>query len=833
MSLTYCYHCGLPIAESIDLRVIINNQAQPMCCPGCQAVAQAIVAAQLTDFYKYRTHNAPPGQVLIPELLQTTSIYDNPAIQKRFVRYENEQLREAALILEGITCAACVWLNERHLRNLPGILEVQVNYSTHRARVRWDDSRIRLSEILQAISQIGYLAHPYDPARQQEILERERKQQLRRIGIAGALGMQIMMFSFALYAGAWYGMEPEFKAWFYWLNLILTLPILFYGAQPFFNKAWRDLTHWQLGMDVPVTFAISLAFIGSVWTTLTTVNYYPLAAIGDEHVYYDSIAMFVFFLLTARYFELVARQHSVQASENLVHLIPTTATRLHPIATGIQEELVLVADLAIGDTVLIRPGETIPADGCILVGQSNIDESLLTGESYPIAKQPGQAVIAGAINIDSPLQIRVDKIGTDTVLSHILRLLERAQTEKPALTQLADRLAAWFILGVLLLALIVAIYWWQVNPSKWLTITLSVLVVTCPCALSLATPTAITAATSTLTRAGLITTRGPALETLARATHFVFDKTGTLTVGRLRLLTIHPFAHFTPTQCLQYALALERHSEHPIARALIMAAQQGEYGEKLPELTAYNVSNIPGAGIQGDITDNRYFMGTPAFIAQQTHLTLAPEQLQNFQQQGHTLVIFADAHTLYGALILGDQIRPGARELIQALQQQGKAISLLSGDHALAVQRVAQAVGIDDIAYALSPAEKLQRVKNLQQTGAIVAMIGDGVNDAPVLAQAQVSIAMGSGTQVARASADMILLTEQLANLLIGIKTARQTLHIIRQNMIWAVGYNLLALPAAAAGWVAPWLAAIGMSLSSLLVVANALRLVKRKLNGA
>ncbi len=817
----HCYHCGLPVAESVDLSVVIDNQAQPMCCPGCQAVAQAIVAAQLTDFYKYRTHNAPTGQILIPEFLQKISIYDNPAIQKRFVRYENEQLREAALILEGITCAACVWLNERHLKTLPGVLEVQVNYSTHRARVRWDDSRIRLSEILQAISQIGYLAHPYDPARQQEILERERNQQLRRIGVAGALGMQIMMFSFALYAGAWYGMEPEFKALFYWLNLILTLPILLYSAEPFFKNAWRDLSHWQVGMDVPVTLAISLAFMGSVWTTLTTT------VIHDGQVYYDSIAMFVFFLLTARYFELIARQRSVQAAENLVHLVPTTATRLRQNATGIQEELVLVADLAIGDTVLIRPGETIPADGCILSGQSNIDESLLTGESYPIPKNPGQGVIAGAINIDSPLQIQVDKIGTDTVLSHILRLLERAQTEKPALTQLADRVAAGFILGVLLLALLVAIYWWQVNPSMWLTITLSVLVVTCPCALSLATPIAITAATSTLTRVGLITTRGHALETLARATHFVFDKTGTLTVGRLQLLTIHTFAHFTPAQCLQYALALERHSEHPIARALITAAEQGEYGEKQPELTAYQVSNVPGAGIQGDITNNRYFMGTPAFIAQQTQLTLEPDQLNSLQQPGHTLVFLADTYTVYGALSLGDQIRPGARELIQALQQQGKTISLLSGDHALAVQRVAQAVGINDIAYALSPAEKLQRVKNLQQTGAIVAMIGDGVNDAPVLAQAQVSIAMGSGTQVARASADMILLTEQLANLLIGIKTARQTFYIIRQNIIWAIGYNLLALPAAAVGWVAPWLAAIGMSLSSLLVVMNALRLLK------
>jgi P-type Cu2+ transporter len=829
MSQTHCYHCGLPVPDNLNLFVTIKDKPQPMCCHGCQAVAQAIVDANLQEFYKYRTNNAPTGQEIVPEFLQQTTVYDNPAIQKRFVRYEEGQIREAALILEGITCAACIWLNERHLRTLPGIIDVQINYSTHRARVRWDDSRIHLSKILQAISQIGYTAHPYDPARQQEILERERKQQLRRIGVAGVLGVQVMMFSIALYAGAWYGMEAEFRRLFYWINLILTLPIMLYCAKPFFKSAWRDMSHRQVGMDVPVALALTLAFLGSVYTVIND----QLSAINYGHVYFDSIAMFVFFLLTGRYFELRARQRSARAAESLVHLVPTMATRLCKTANGIQEELVLVADLVVGDTLLIRPGENIPADGIILEGHSSVDESLLTGESRPITKTVGQPLIAGTVNIESPLQMQIDKVGADTVLSHILRLLERAQTEKPALTQLADRVASWFVLGVLLLAFGVAVYWWTINPAAWLAITLAVLVVTCPCALSLATPTAITAATSTLTRAGLLTTRGQALESLARATHFIFDKTGTLTQGRLRLAATYPLAHFNQATCLQYAQALEHHSEHPIARAfkslskeqITATANAISHDQILPNMTATAVTNQPGAGMQGDIDGTRYFIGTPAFIAEMTGLTLKPERLQTLQQQGNTLVLLANTQSLLSAFVLGDEIRRGAQELIQALQQQGKSVSLLSGDHALAVQRVAKAVGIKTISAALTPEDKLQHVKALQAQGEIVAMIGDGVNDAPVLAQAQISIAMGSGTQIARASADMILLTEQLPNLLIGINTARQTLKIIRQNIIWAISYNALALPAAAIGWIAPWMAAIGMSFSSLLVVANALRL--------
>ncbi len=781
MSNNTCYHCGLPVPHNLDVYVHINGEDQAMCCHGCQAVAEAIINSGLQDFYKHRTENAPTGQDLIPDVL----VYDNPKIQKRFVRYEGEHVREAALILEGITCAACVWLNERHLLSLDGVIDVQVNYSTHRAQVRWDNSRIQLSEILQAISAIGYIAHPYDPAQQQQILERERKQQLFRIGMAGVLAAQIMMFSVALYFS---DIEAEFKNLFSWINLVLTIPLIAYAAQPFYKNAWRDVSHKQVGMDVPIVLAISLAFLGSVYAVLT----------GDGEVYFDSIAMFVFLLLTARYFEFVARQRSASAAESLVHLVPTMATRL----CDKQEQSVLVADLEIGDIVLIRPGENVPADGVIVEGKSSIDESVLTGESYPLVKTTGQEIIAGSVNIDNPLKIQVHKVGSETVLSHILRLLERAQTEKPAITKLADQVASWFVLGVLILALLVTIYYAE------LAITLSVLVVTCPCALSLATPTAITAATSSLTKIGLLTTRAYALETLAQATHFVFDKTGTLTEGCLRLLS-------GDIEYLKYAAALEHNSEHPIAKAIIAAAPAPE------SLNANNVCNYPGAGIQGDINNKTYFLGTAAFIKDKTGISYNKQSI-------NTLVLLADKDQIYTAFTFEDTIRAGAKELVDSLKQQGKSVTILSGDNEAAVKKVADAVAINDIAFSLSPEQKMQHVKDLQDQGAIVAMIGDGVNDAPVLAQAQVSIAMGSGTQIARASADMILLTEQLPNLIIAISTARKTLSIIRQNVTWAIGYNVIALPAAAAGLVAPWMAAIGMSVSSLLVVTNALRLLRR-----
>jgi len=800
---TTCFHCGLPTPPGAHFAVMIDGQRQPMCCHGCEAVAEAIVAAGLTDFYRHRTAPSRRAEDLIPEQLRGLELYDRPDLQKSFVRAESEHIREAALILEGIVCAACVWLSERHVNALPGVLEFRVNYSTHRAQVRWDERQTPLSAILAAIAAIGYIAHPFDPNRQEALQKRERGVALRRLAVAGLGSMQVMMLAVGLYVGEHQGMEDWIREFLRWVCLILAAPVVAYSGQPFYTAAWRDLRNRQLGMDVPVSLAILAAFAASIWYTVR----------GGGEVYYDSVTMFVFFLLTGRFLEMTARHRAGQISEALVRMLPVTATRLN--ATG-DEEIVPIAELVPGDRVLVRPGETIPADGRVEEGASSVDESLLTGESLPLPKQGGETVIGGSVNVESPLMIRVEKVGAETVLSAIVRLLDRAQGEKPRLALLADRIAGRFVAALLGVATVVLLAWWSLSDfDTAFRITLSVLVVTCPCALSLATPTAIVAATGTLTQMGILTTRGHALEALARATHILFDKTGTLTFGRPQVTAMEPVSTLEPHQGLALAAALERGSEHPVGRALAEAAGLG-----LP--TATELHNTPGSGVEGWIDGRRYRIGQPQFVAALSGATVVE---RDDLDAASTWVALGDEQGLLAWFQLNDALRPGAAEAVAALQARGLTVELLSGDRVKAVDYVARQVGIAVAQGGQSPQDKLDRLRALQQQGAVVAMVGDGVNDAPVLAAAQVSLAMGSGTQLAHATADMILLSEKLDHLAAGVDMARRTLVIMRENFAWAIGYNLLALPLAAGGWLTPWMSAIGMSFSSLLVVVNALRL--------
>jgi Cu2+-exporting ATPase len=798
-----CFHCGLPVPASFDVRVRIAGRDEPMCCHGCAAVARAIVDNRLTDFYRLRTASAPNARELVPEALRQLAVYDDPSVQKGFVRNEGE-LRVASLILEGITCAACVWLNERHVAALPGVHSMQINYATRRARVAWDDARIHLSDILHAIAEIGYVAHPYDPARSHEVLDRERRALLKRLGVAGIFGMQIMILAVALYAGAFSGIERKFAVFFRWVSLVLATPVLAYSAQPFFRAAWRDLRARRFGMDVPVSLGLSVAFAGSLWATLTMRG----------EVYYDSIAMFVFLLLGARYFELMARVRAAHATESFAQRNPEAATRLNENGG---DEIIPAASLAPGDRVRVRPGDPIPADGRILEGRSSVDESLLTGESMPVAKSPGDSVIGGSLNVESPLTVRIERAGEDTVLSGILRLLERAQSEKPRVAQLADRVAAWFVGAVLVAAAAVGIYWWQAAPDLMLPIVIAMLVVTCPCALSLATPAAITAATGSLARRGLLVTRGHALETLARATHVAFDKTGTLTRGHPGVVDVKCIGETTRADALRIAAALERHSEHPIARAILAAA--GDIGSA----GAAEVVNTPGAGIAGMVEGRHYRLGTDRFVG--------ASGLRAESRDGERTSIFlANDQAVIAEFVIEDEIRTDAPALVAEIKRLGLRPVLLTGDQPGVALRVAGDVGIDagDVYAGLSPAGKLAHVQKLSEGGAVVAMIGDGVNDAAALGAAHVSIAIASGAPLAAASADMVLMSPRLAALDHGVRIARKSLKIIRQNFARALLYNAVALPAAALGYVPPWLAAIGMSASSILVVLNALRLSER-----
>jgi Cu2+-exporting ATPase len=795
----HCFHCGLPVPADFDYRVEILGAERAMCCHGCQAVAQAIVAGGLQRFYEHRTTVSQRPEDLVPEQLRRLDLYDQPRLQEGFVEIDERHLKTASLILEGITCAACVWLSERHVRTLPGVAEFSVNYSTHRARVRWDDSRVRLSDILKAVAAIGYVAHPYDPGRQDKVYRQERQRALRRLAVAGLCSMQVMMLGWSLYAMDYDSSDVEdMRTFLRWVSALLTVPVVVYSSQAFFASAWRELRQGRLGMDVPVSLAILLAFVASLWATAT----------NGPDVYYDSVTMFAFFLLTGRYLEMGARHGAGQAAEALVRLLPATATRLRDGA----EELVAVAELVPGDRVLVRPGETVPADGEVIAGRSSVDESLLTGESLPRPRAEGDALVGGSTNVESPLEMRVEKVGDDTVVSAIVRLLDRAQAEKPRVALLADRVAGWFVVALLVIAAVVAVGWWQTDPTKAFYVTLSLLVVTCPCALSLATPVAVVAATGSLTRLGLLTTRGHALETLASATHVVLDKTGTLTRGELRLHGVHPLGEITRERALEVAAALERRSEHPVGRVLVAAGGTG--------LAAVDVVATPGEGVEGVVEGVRYRVGKPEFVAALSGRAVLPAE-----DVAATRVLLGDERGPLAALTLRDELRPDAKATLQRLRWLGLEVELLSGDAEGAVAHVARELEVREWRAGVSPAQKLERVRALQAAGAVVAMVGDGVNDAPVLAGANVSVAMGSGTQLAHASADMVILSERLANLASGVVAARKTRRIIRENLLWALLYNAVAVPLAAAGWVTPWMASIGMSASSLIVVLNALRL--------
>ncbi len=806
MSQIPCYHCGQAVPEDLDLPVAIGGEPRAMCCYGCQAVAQSIVDNGLDDYYRSRDALPESQREAMPAILDQLALFDHADFQKSFVKALGETEREASLLLEGITCSACIWLNEKHIGKLPGVIAVDINYTTRRARVRWDESRIKLSDILGAIAAIGYRAYPYDPAKNEEISKKERREALWRLWVAGFGMMQVMMYAFPVYVANG-DMTADIESLMRWASLLLTIPVVFYSSAPFFRSAWRDLKLHRVGMDVPVALGVGAAFLASCWATF--------AQEGD--VYFDSVSMFVFFLLGGRFLEMTARQKAVSVTEALAKLLPAFAQKMPNFPVDRNTVQCVVADLQPGDRVLVRPGDIVPADGRVIEGVSCANEALLTGESRPVAKVPGDLVTGGSINAESPLVVQVEQVGEGTRLSAIIHLMERAATEKPRIVEMADRIASYFVATLLFVALAVAIGWYLVDPAKALWITVSVLVVTCPCALSLATPIALTVAGGALAKDGLLVTRGHAIETLARATHFIFDKTGTLTTGKMHLLEVGVCGDLSEGECLKVAAALEQSSEHPVAAAL-----RRDVSAMLP--LAQMVQAEPGQGIEAVIDGQRYRIGRPAYALKLCGKELPPV-LIDWLESGDTVVVLADANSCLALFRIGDELRPEALSLVRELRAAGKHVILLSGDAPAVANRVAAALGIDDVRAGVTPQGKHDCVTALQNDGAVVAMIGDGVNDAPVLAQAQVSVAMGGGAQLARTQSDFVLLSENLDHLRWGLRRAKRTLMVIKQNLGWSFAYNFVALPLAIAGLVPPWLAGIGMSASSLLVVLNSLRI--------
>ncbi|WP_309674241.1 heavy metal translocating P-type ATPase, partial [Pseudomonas sp.] len=736
-------------------------------------------------------------EALPVQLVDELALYDRADVQAPFVRHEGE-LAETTLLMEGISCAACGWLIEKHLRGLPAVAEARLNLSNHRLHVRWADAQLPLSRVLSELRHIGYAAHPYQADRASEQLASENRLALRQLGVAGLLWFQAMMATMATWPEFNIDLSPELHTILRWVALFLTTPIVFYSCAPFFKGAMRDLRTRHLTMDVSVSLAIGSAYIAGIWTSIT----------GVGELYFDAVGMFALFLLAGRYLERRARERTAAATAQLVNLLPASCLRLS--ADG-QSERILLSELRVGDQVLVHPGAILPADGKILEGQSSIDESLLTGEYLPQPRTPGDAVTAGTLNVEGALTVEVLALGQDTRLSAIVRLLDRAQAEKPRLAEIADRAAQWFLLLSLIAAAVIGLIWWELDSSRAFWIVLAMLVATCPCALSLATPTALTAATGTLHKLGLLLTRGHVLEGLNQIDTVIFDKTGTLTEGRLALRSIRPLGELNSDQCLSLAAALENRSEHPIARAFGRAP-----------LAAEEVHSTPGLGLEGLVGEQRLRIGQPGFVCELSGATvpLMPDEAGQW-------LLLGDSQGPLAWFVLDDRLRADAPALLAACKARGWRTLLLSGDSSPMVASVAAELGIDEARGGLRPDDKLQVLQQLHKEGRKVLMLGDGVNDVPVLAAADISVAMGSATDLAKTSADAVLLSNRLDALVQAFSLARRTRRVIIENLLWAGLYNGLMLPFAALGWITPVWAAIGMSISSLTVVLNALRLTR------
>jgi Cu2+-exporting ATPase len=789
-----CYHCGQPAVDGGRWQAIIGGQPRSMCCPGCAAAARAIVDAGLGDYYGSRTEFAARS--------------DDPAIDDPALRLYDDMHPDADAVftVEGLRCAACVWLIERRVAALPGVESAVLNVAAERLHVRRDASTCRASDVIAALRAIGYTAYPYDASRHGAQLERARKALLRRLFVAGLSMMQVMMYAVPVYLATDGTMDADMAALMGWASFLLTLPAVSYCAWPFFSGAWIDLRRGLPGMDVPVALGIAAAFAGSAVSFVR----------GEGQVYFDSITMFVFLLLGSRWLELDVRRKAARALENLQHAAPATALRLAGWPASIEAETVAAGRLQPGDVILVPPGQTVAADGVILDGRTDVDLALLTGESRTRAMGPGDRLPGGAVNVAQAVTIRVSSGAADSTLAMLVKLSERAGQDKPRLALWADRVGAWFVLALLALTAAVFAAWHAVDPARAWPAAIAVLVVSCPCALSLATPTALAAALERLLRHGVLAVKPHVLETLERATHVVFDKTGTLTLGRPVLRDTVTLGAPESAACLRIAAALEAGSAHPLAQALRAAA--GPAGS-----AAHDVEQVIGQGVEGTVRGLRYRLGSAGFVA-----GVAGSAAPLDAPVDGTAVWLGDGLGWLARFELADALRPDAPALVRALQEKGKTVLLLSGDDDPAVQAVAAQLGIRDARGRQLPQDKLDAVRALQAQGAVVAMVGDGINDAAVLSGADVSFAMGQGAQLAQLHADCVLLDAGgagLAPLAEAVRTAGACMRTIRQNLGWAMLYNLAAIPAAASGLLNPWLSSLGMAASSALVVLNALRL--------
>jgi Cu2+-exporting ATPase len=777
-------------------------------------VATLETPAASTPARPLETSVSAPLTPLIPHSDETLQLLDDPQEWAAFSRRSDKKADcwESSIVIEGMHCAACSFAVEDALAAVPGVVRVQVSAATHRAKVVWSAAQVQPSAWMRAVQQRGYRAVPANDVFASEQRRAESRKALWRWLVAGLCMMQVMMYAYPAYTAQPGDLTMEMEQLLRWASWVLSLPVMLFSCGPFFRNAWRDLRQGSISMDLPVSLGIAITFAVS-----TVGTFEPTGTFGHE-VYFDSLTMFVFFLLTGRWLELRLRDRTAGSLEVLMNRLPESVERRGLEGTF---ERVAVRRLVVGDVVRVHPGEAFAADGMVEQGETLVDEALLTGESHALNRNVGDQVVAGSHNLSSTVQVRVQALGEDTRFGQIVGLMQSASVSKPRTAQLADRLAKPFLVGVLLAAGLACLWWWPTDPERALMVAVAVLVVTCPCALSLATPAAMLAAAGNMARSGVLVRNLQALEALSEADTVVFDKTGTLTRELLVLGNVTVRGGASSAQVVQMAAALARHSLHPASKS-ILAAAEAPLGQDAA-WSCEGVTEHTGLGIEG--------------LAEAQGLAHGPVRLRlgsavfcgvSVDEAAQTpRVYLSDAQGWMATFELLEAVREDAAASVEALRNAGLQVHLFSGDGAASVQRVASALGIADARSACTPSEKLAALKALQSQGRSVLMVGDGLNDGPVLAGAHVSFTFGNAVHLTQAQSDFVVLGGQLQPVVHSVLLSRQTVAIVRQNLTWALLYNAACVPLAVVGWLPAWLAGLGMACSSLVVVANALRLTR------
>lgn len=800
-----CFHCGLPVPGDVDFHLQLDKQVRTFCCFGCQSVCAAIYEAGLQSYYQ----RTPEGVLLAPppEPPKDVEMYDLDEVQQDFVHHRGH-LSDAHLLVEGIHCAACVWLIERGLTRIPGVDSANVNLAGKRLHLRWDASRVKLSALIQRLAKIGYAAVPYDPEVAEGRMKKTNRAILFRLFFAGFAMMNMSLISIALYSGA---DDGQFRGFFHWMSFVLATPTLLYSAYPFYKGAWSGLRNARLTMDLPIAMGLAVTYVYSI--------YVMLSGIGE--VYFDTVTNLTFVILIGRYLEGLFRHQAVSATSRLMNLLPRVAI----VVTAHEEKMTPIRSVRPGDRVLIKPGSSVPVDGVVLEGRSAVDESMLSGESLPVSKVAGQIVSAGTLNATGALLVEVTSLMQDTLLSKIIRLVEEAQASKAPIQRIADRIVPWFVLGTLICAAFTFVWWYGQNFDIALMAATSVLIITCPCALGMATPMSIAIASGLGAKHGILVKNGLVLETLSKVTHFVFDKTGTLTEGKMRVVNMQVKAGTTLPDALRAAAAVERFSEHGLAKAIVAEAEARQLGYRNVPVSDFQAT--AGLGVAARVDGQNLLLGNAEWLARnQVALDDALQaQAQNQESQGITCVHGAINGEHLMVFFVADRLRGDAQQMVTELRAAGIAMTLLSGDRRPVAEAIARQLGGMEVVAEVLPQDKDRVIQQLQQSGAVVAMVGDGINDAPALIRADVGIALGSGTDVSVESADIVLMHNELNKVRQATKLSRRTLQTIKQNIGLSFAYNAIMVPLAMMAHVTPLLAAITMPISSLLVIGNAARI--------